>query len=82
MTKKLFIVFSLTLIICFSNYGCSHNDKIAKGNDIAGKIETFISKNGKLPNSLSEIGIEEKKADQFIMKRKVNRSIFCGSGKS
>ena len=80
MTKKLFIMLSLILVICFSNFGCS-NDKIAKGNDVATKIETFKNKNGKLPNSLSEIGIKETESGPIYYEKKSESKYILWFGK-
>jgi hypothetical protein len=49
------ILFSFILTILFS---CDNREKI--GNQVINKIEDYRLKNDKLPNSLTDIGIEEK----------------------
>lgn len=53
LTITLFASFILTIF-----FGCDNREKI--GYDIVKKIEVYRQKNGKLPESLTDIGIEEK----------------------
>jgi hypothetical protein len=57
---ELIIIILLTLITV--SWACNLNgkDKMKTGNEIVNKIENFKKDKGKLPETLSEIGIEEK----------------------
>ncbi len=56
------IIVLLSLIAFYFVYLRRANERelINKGNDIVKMVEDFRSKNGKLPESLHEIGIKEK----------------------
>jgi hypothetical protein len=58
----IFMRFGLLLILAVFVFGfaCTNGEKIKQGNNVAAKIEKFKTEKGGLPNSLSEIGIEEK----------------------
>lgn len=57
------IAVCLILALSFLDVDCNQDKKqslIKQGNEIAAKVEAFKAKNGKLPNSLQNIGVEEK----------------------
>ncbi|MCU1289256.1 MAG: hypothetical protein JWN60_1485 [Acidobacteria bacterium] len=81
MIRKLSIIFLLILAICFSNFSCGYNNKIAIGSDVAAKIEIFRNKNGKLPNSLTEIGIEESESGPIYYEKQSESKYILWFGK-
>jgi hypothetical protein len=54
-----FVMPMLMLVIGAAGCGPSRRDS---GNAIVSKIETFRRETGRLPNSLSEIGVEERES--------------------
>ena len=65
-------VLILVLSVACSSYNfCGNSDeRIKAGNEIIGKIEDFRKEKGRLPVSLSEIGIEEKEEGPIYYDRK------------
>jgi hypothetical protein len=51
-----------------------------EGNALVEKIETFKTKNGRLPNSLEDIGMEEKDGDvvYYTKKDSLHYIVFFG----
>ena len=78
---KFFLTMLLTTVICLSNLSCSSTDKIEKGNEAITKIENFRNKNGKLPNSLSEIGIAETESGPIYYEKKSESKYILWFGK-
>jgi len=81
MRVKFFLTFLLTTSICFLNLNCGSSDKIAKGNEIVIKVENFRNKNGKLPNSLSEIGVAETESGPIYYEKKSESRYVLWFGK-
>jgi hypothetical protein len=71
-----FLVFAQALIFLVANPSCALNDRetrlIKEGNVLIGKIELFKRDQGRLPDSLSEIGIEEKEEGPLYYEKKSN----------
>ncbi len=61
----LIIILLILIPVCLS---C--NTKIKAGNEIVNKIENFKKDKGKLPETLSEIGIEEKEEGPIYYRKK------------
>ena len=81
MKTKILVTLLVTTAICFSTLACSHSDKIKKGNEAAARIEDFRIKNGKLPNSLSEVGIEETESGPIYYEKKSESRYILWFGK-
>ena len=62
MASKFLLSITTVLIFCAAGLSCSLTEdrKTARGNEIVRKVEDFKKEKGRLPESLSEIGIEEK----------------------
>ena len=74
--------FTAIILFCFSIFACSYGEKIAQGNEIAAKVENFKNENGKLPDSLSDIGVKETENDiaQKIQKQDLQQKLFPAHG--
>ena len=81
MNIKFFLTFLLLTTICFSSLNCGFSDKTTKGNEAIIKIEEFKSKNGKLPNSLSEVEIVETENGPIYYERKNDSKYILWFGK-
>ncbi len=66
---KLIIIILLTVIFGSSSCDLNGKNKIKTGNEIVNKIEKFRKDKGKLPETLSEIGIEEKEEGPIYYKK-------------
>jgi hypothetical protein len=59
-----FFVFAQVIIFLVTNLSCGSNEKelrlMKEGNIIIGKIEQFKKEHGRLPDSLSDLGVDEK----------------------
>ncbi len=78
---KLNFVFSLALVVVLSVALCScdtlvKRDIIKEGNEVIAKIESFKKDNGRLPESLTEVGIVETEAGPFYTKKDSFRYIL------
>ncbi len=61
----------LILSIACSCFWDGRNGALVKqGNEVVHKVESFKKTNGRLPNSLSEIGIEEKEEGPIYYDKK------------
>lgn len=81
MKTKIFLTFLLLIMICFSNLSCGSSDKVTKGNEAVIKIEEFKNKNGRLPNSLSEVGIVETESGPIYYEKKNDSKYILWFGK-
>jgi hypothetical protein len=75
MTSTIKPTLALLLILSFSTApscegGIDRKARIREGNRIVTKIESFRRDKGRLPNTLSEIGIEEKEEGPFYYEKK------------
>ncbi|MEW6208788.1 MAG: hypothetical protein AB1631_10500 [Acidobacteriota bacterium] len=80
MSKHVLIVASvLSLIAC---QACRRDDSLIKaGDEIVSKVENFRKDRGRLPSSLSEIGIEEKEEGQIHYEKKSETRYLLWFGK-
>lgn len=67
----------LTLCSCGSNFMVSKKNE---GNEIIAKIELFKEENGRLPSSLSELGIKEKEEGPIHYEQKDNSNYILWFG--
>lgn len=70
---KNFAVYLILALLILITANCSQSNKqalIRKGNEIAAKVEAYKIKKGKLPNSLTEIGVEEKLEGPIFYEKK------------
>lgn len=66
-------VYIILALLMFFAVNCSQGKKqtlIKQGNDMAAKIETYKGKKGRLPDSLTEVGIEEKLEGPIFYEKK------------
>lgn len=71
MRKSIYIIaclFALTLF--FSSCRLFHRDKFNLGDEAIAKIENFKKDNGRLPESLAEIGIRETEGGPVFYQKK------------
>lgn len=75
--------FKLILIsfVCFISFACGNGEKIKKGNEIAAKVEKFRNEKGRLPNSLSEIGVVETESGPIYYKKENETKYILWFGK-
>lgn len=78
---KLNFVFSLALVAVLSVMLCScdtlsKRDTIKEGNAVIAKIESFKKDNGRLPESLAEVGIVVTEGGPFYTKKDSSRYIL------
>ncbi len=69
------------VLVCSSLFACGYSDKIEKGNEIAAKIEKFRNEKGKLPESLSEVGIAETESGPIYYKKESETKYILWFGK-
>ena len=71
MKLKFGLTITVLLALILISLSCSLNgkDKMRTGNEIVNKIENFKKAKGKLPETLSEIGIEEKEEGPIYYKK-------------
>lgn len=70
---KFTIVYLVLALLIFTYVGCSQDRKqtlIKQGNEIAAKIENYKNQKGKLPDSLVDIGAEEKLEGPIFYEKK------------
>ena len=60
LMKKFFVLIMLTFSVAAVSCSSYTSRRIEKGNEIVNKIENFRRENGKIPESLTELGIEVK----------------------
>ena len=77
MKSKLFLTLSLSLLI----FACGANEKLKQGNEVATKVEKFKSEKGRLPNSLTEIGIVETESGPIYYKKESETKYILWFGK-
>lgn len=70
--SSLTLVAALSLIFCSCDY-LAKREIINEGNVVIAKIESFKKDNGRLPESLAEIGIVETEAGPFYKKEDSSR---------
>ncbi len=75
------LTFLLATIICFTISGCGSAEKIAKGKEVVAKIEKFRNEKGRLPNSLSEVGIAETESGPIYYEKKNESKYILWFGK-
>lgn len=81
MKKKFFLITFLIAAFCCSILCCSSSNKIAKGREVEAKIEEFRNRNGKLPNSLSEVGITETESGPIHYEKESDSKYILWFGK-
>ena len=71
MNLKFILSFGIVLSFVIISFSCSFygNEKLEKGKEIVKKIENFKNDKGKLPESLAEIGIEEREEGPIYYKK-------------
>ena len=62
-------IFLLIFSVSFFLVNCNSNEKFTQGNEVVSKIENFRKVKGRLPNSLTEIGIEETESGPIYYKK-------------
>lgn len=77
MKSELFLPLSLSLLI----FACGANEKLKQGNEVAAKVEKFKSEKGRLPNSLTEIGIVETESGPIYYKKESETKYILWFGK-
>lgn len=75
------LVFLLIAGGCLITVSCSSNEKITKGNEIVSKIENFRKEKNRLPNSLTEIGIEETESGPVYYRKESESKYILWFGK-
>ncbi len=78
MKYKLFLIVTFVGFIIFA---CGYGEKIKKGNEIAAKIEKFKAEKGRLPDSLSEIGVIETESGPIYYKKESESKYILWFGK-
>lgn len=73
-------IFTIALV-CFSAFGCGFDTKLKQGNEVAAKVEKFRSDKGRLPDSLSEIGIAETESGPIYYKKESETKYILWYGK-
>lgn len=68
--------------ICFITFACGYSEKLKKGNETVKKIESFKTENGRLPNSLSEIGIAETESGPIYYRKQSETKYIVWFGKT
>ncbi|MGI8641038.1 MAG: hypothetical protein ACR2MG_13975 [Pyrinomonadaceae bacterium] len=81
MKSKLFPTVLLTTLIWLSVSACASDAKIKEGNEVAVKIENFRSEKGRLPNSLTEVGIAEMESGPIYYDKKSESKYILWFGK-
>jgi hypothetical protein len=81
---KLKFILNIAILLAFviAGFSCASNSKTARGNEIVGKIESFKKEKGRLPESLSEIGIEEKEDSPIHYEKKSDAKFILWYGTS
>ncbi len=80
MKSKTISTILFAVLIGFAFAGC-YSEKFAKGNETAAQIEKFRKEKGRLPNSLNEIGIEEKEEGPIYYEKKSESRYVLWFGK-
>jgi hypothetical protein len=79
--KTIFLPLILSLLIALCSCGSiSSQSKKNEGNKIVAKIELFKKENGRLPSSLSELGIKETEEGPIYYEKKDNSSYILWFG--
>ncbi len=78
MNLKQFLVI---LLFCCLVFACNHNEKFKQGNEVTTKVEKFRNEQGRLPNSLSEIGIEQTEGGPIYYKKESESKYIIWFGK-
>lgn len=78
MKLKLFL--TLILSCCFV-FACGYNGKLKQGNEVVAKVEYFRSEKGRLPDSLSEVGIAETESGPIYYQKKSESKYILWFGK-
>jgi len=81
MKMKSLPTFLLSTIISFTISGCVSDKKTAKGNEAAAKIENFRNEKGRLPDSLSEVGIVETESGPIYYRKESESKYILWFGK-
>lgn len=74
------LVLTITLIYLFI-FACGYGEKLKQGNEVVAKIEKFKNDKGRLPNSLSEIGIVETESGPIYYKKESETKYIVWFGK-
>ena len=73
------LIFSLLISLCSCGSILSQSKK-NEGNEIVAKIELFKKENGRLPSSLSELGIKETEEGPIYYEKKDNSNYILWFG--
>lgn len=78
-------VYFILALVAFSAVGCSQDRKqalIKQGNEIAAKVEDYKTKKGKTPDSLTDVGVEEKLEGPIFYEKKSDTGyrLWFGTG--
>lgn len=72
----------LLSLLCFLTFACGYGEKLKKGNEAVKKVESFKSENGRLPNSLNEIGIAETESGPVYYRKESETKYIVWFGKT
>jgi hypothetical protein len=73
--------FLIIAMLRFSIFAFGYGEKIKQGNVVAAKIEKFKIEKGRLPDSLSEIGIVETESGPIYYKKESESKYILWFGK-
>lgn len=68
-------------LITLSIFACGYGQKLRRGNEVIAMVEKFRSEKGRLPNSLSEIGIVETESGSIYYEKKSETKYIVWFGK-
>ena len=77
MKSKLFLMTAFSFLI----FACGSNEKLKQGNETVSKIEKFRGEKGRLPNSLSEIGVVESESGPIYYRKESETKFILWFGK-
>ncbi len=80
MKSKTTSTILFAVLVCFVFAGC-YSEKLAERNETVVQIEKFRKEKGRLPNSLNEIGIEEKEEGPIYYEKKSESRYVLWFGK-
>ncbi len=66
MDRKIFLIIIFIAIFILA---CGYGDELKQGNEVVAKIEKFKKEKGRLPDSLSEIGVVETESGPIFYKK-------------
>ena len=78
MRKKISLII---LMLATITTACSYADKTAKGNETVAKIEKFKQEKNRLPDALTEVGIEETESSPIHYRKESETKYILWFGK-